>query len=178
MGELLRRRAMMAQTGGKAYKWAYDISDFEKITYPISTNTAATCQMAQMRKTSGTNNKYRRSFVLNSGETSVAITSTTSDASITSQTSNYYPVPVPPGSTTFTLSITPSTQYVQALTRYLNDGVYSSWVVDGPLGYNQGSVTKTYSAAADNCYVFISTKYNNAGSSYPVEPTAINLVFE
>lgn len=156
-----------------AGKWSYNISELTKVTGTIGNQSNATCGIVLI--TGGANNAQRRSFVVDSGETSMAVGS--SDGVITSQTSNYYPVKVPVGATSVTCSITPNTQMIQILTRQLNNGVYSTYSTVGPSGYNVGSVTKTFEPATDNIYMFFTTKYDSYGTSYPVEPTAFNIEF-
>jgi hypothetical protein len=147
--------------------WSYGISDLNKVTGAFTTEASATCGVAM--KLSETN---RRSFYLTHGVTSVA---KMQSGSIISQTSEYYPVKVPEGATGISVSITPSTQYVGATLRSLTDGVYTN--VEQP-GYKQGTSTFTISGGApDNYWLMISTKYNSGGTSYPTEPTALDIVF-
>ena len=156
--------------------WSYSIADFIKVVGPLGNNTGATCGMC-LNNNDTANNGYRRSFVMSEGVTSIALCKVTNNA-ITDQTSDYYPVKIPAGATSFDVSITPNTQYVQILSRQLNDGVYSSLSSSGWSGYTQGGGTKTLAEdAPDNAYIFISTKYDNAGASYPTEPTGIDIVF-
>ena len=156
-------------------KWAYSIDDFVKVNGSLGNNSAATCGVYLEVGSSYTPN--RRSFVRPNGATSFATGPDSSN--VTSQTSDYYPVKVPAGATKFTVSITPATQMVQVLSRQLNDGVYSTLTASGWLGYQAGGGTKTYEAAVgDNAYLLLTTKYDSAGTSYPTEPTAFNLVFE
>lgn len=153
--------------------WSYSISDLTKVTGTLGNNSAANCGIG-LQNQSGTD-LYRRSFMLDNGETSVALGS--SSSSVYQQTSDYYPIKVPSGATGFTITVTPSTQYIQVLTRQLNNGVYSAYTVVGPTGYNAGSVTKTMESAPNNVYLCITTKYDNSGTSYPTEPTGLDITF-
>jgi hypothetical protein len=147
--------------------WSYGISDLNKVTGAFTTEASATCGVAM--KLSETN---RRSFYLTHGVTSVA---KMQSGSIISQTSEYYPVKVPEGATGISVSITPSTQYVGATLRSLTDGVYTN--VEQP-GYKQGTSTFTITGGApDNYWIMITTKHNSGGTSYPTQPTALDVVF-
>lgn len=151
-------------------KWSYDINDGVVVAGGYANQAAATCGMRL-----GTFDSTRRSFAVESGEQSIAIENPVN--TIASQTSAYYPVPMPVGAKGFTVSITPSTQYVQVLLRQLNNGVYSAYTnnVVGPTGYIQGSLSRTFDPHTGKLYLFITSKYNNSGSSYPVEPTNITV---
>ncbi len=150
-------------------RWSYSINDLTKVVGTISNSSDFTCGMAI-----GTN-ENRRAFVLTSGVTSLA--STLNGQS--SETSNYYLVKVPSGANTFRVSITPSTQYVQVLARELNNGVFSKRSATGtPSGYQQGAIERTFDeTAGNNVYLAITTGYNADGSSYPVEPTGLDISF-
>ena len=156
-------------------KWTYSIDDFTKVTGTLGNASNADCGIA-LSTHSGTS--YRRSFMLLSGETSVAL-SNNGGSTISSQTSDYYPFKIPAGAKSFSVSITPNTQFIQVLTRQLNDGVYSALPSTGWTGYTQGSGSKSFDdgAVGDNGYFFLTTKYNSAGTSYPTEPTALDVVF-
>ena len=156
--------------------WSYSIGDFTKVTGPLGNNTSATCGVALFRKAAPSVDYYRRSFVMDEGVTSIALTYDGSD-NIESQTSDYYPIKVPVGATSFTVAVTPNTQFVQVLLRQLNEGVYSAYTAVGPTGYNESSITRTFEASDQNLWLFVSTKYNSAGSSYPTEPTGIDVTF-
>lgn len=156
----------------------YSISDLAKLTGAFATNQDATCKMSLNRKTSP--NAYRRSFAVLDGLTSIALSSISSD-SIEQQTSDYYPIRIPRGSTKLTVSITPNTQYVSGMLRNLIDGVYDPSgmpIIDGTTGYQVGSTWKEYDAVTGDSYLFITSKYNSAGTSYPTEPTGLDVVFE
>jgi len=156
--------------------WSYSIGDFTKVTGPLGNNASATCGVALFRKVAPSVDYYRRSFVMKEGVTSIALTYDGSD-NIESQTSDYYPIKVPIGATSFTVAVTPNTQFVQVLLRQLNEGVYSAYTAVGPTGYNESSITRTFEASDQNLWLFVSTKYNSAGSSYPTEPTGIDVTF-
>lgn len=155
---------------------AYHISDLTKVTGSIGNKDTATCGLALFQKTNP--NSFRRSFVQDEGETSIALTSTSSD-NVSSQTSNYYPIKIPVGANTFKINITPSTQYVQCLARQLNDGVYTTLSATGTAGgYQQGEIERSFAeSAGDNAYLCITSKYDSAGTSYPTEPTGLDIVF-
>lgn len=156
-------------------KWSYSITDLTKLTGAFSSGSLADCGM--ILSVGSSTDPYRRSFAVGYGETSVAIASS-SQVSPSQQTSDYYPIKIPAGATSFDVSITPNTQFVQVLARQLNDGVYSTLSSSGWSGYQQGGGTKTLAVPADdNAYIFVTTKYNSAGTSYPTEPTGIEIVF-
>lgn len=154
---------------------AYHISDLTKVTGSIGNKDAATCGLMLFQKPNP--NNFRRSFVQNEGETSIALSDTSDNVS--SQTSNYYPIKVPVGANTFTINITPSTQYFQCLARQLNDGVYTTLSATGTAGgYQQGEIERTFvEPAGDNAYLCITSKYDSAGTSYPTEPTGLDVIF-
>ena len=159
--------------------WSYSISDLTKLTGAFATNQSADCKMALNRKPNP--NDWRRSFAVGDGLTSVAISSTTSDSVIDQQTSNYFPIRIPHGSTKVTITVTPSTQYVQGSLRNLVNGVFDPAgmpITGGTTGYQASSTWKTYDAVTGDSYLFVTTKYNSAGTSYPVEPTGLDIVFE
>ena len=156
-------------------RWSYSINDLTKVTGPLGNKTNADCGMMLFRSTGGSN-QYRRSFVLTEGETSVALGNTAND-NVASQTSNYYPIKIPEGATSCNISVTPSTQCVQILARVLNDGVYSSFSLTGWSGYQEGGGTKVCESAPNNAYIFVSLKYDEAGTSYPTEPTGLDITF-
>ena len=153
-------------------KWSYSIADLTKVNGPLGSSVSATCGM--YLDTEETN--PRRSFVVGQGATSIALG--TSSSTITAQTSDYYPIKVPAGATKVTLTPTPATQYVQCLARSLTGGVYSTLSSSGWSGYQAGGGTKTFAApAGDNAYIFVTLKYDSAGTSYPSEPTGMDIVF-
>ena len=155
-----------------AFGWTYSIDDLTKVTGSLGSKSTATCGMVLFRRiTNG------RSFVVGTGETSVALLNTNND-NIASQTSPYYPIKIPEGATSVTISIEPATQYVQILSRVLNDGVYSIFsTITGWSGYQESGGTKTFESAPDNAYIFVSTRYDADGTEYPVEPTALDITF-
>lgn len=153
--------------------WSYSMSDLTKVTGTCSNNSSANCGIGLNNKT-GTD-LHRRSFMLDHGETSIALAN--SSTSVYQQTSDYYPVKVPSGATSFTVSVLPNTQYVQVLCRQLNNGVYSAYTATGPTGYVQSSITKTMESTPNNVYLFVTTKYDSAGTSYPTEPTGLTVTF-
>lgn len=150
--------------------WTYSIDDLTRAGGAMVNTASADCGTALAETT---NNRY--SFFRNSGSTSVAIQR---NNTIKSQTSDYYPVKVPQGATALTVTITPSTQYVAAYPRKLNDGKYETWTMaTGSSSYIEHETSFTFDAADDNCYIFMTTKYNNAGTSYPTAPTGLDIVF-
>ena len=149
--------------------WTYSISDLTKKKGALVAAESANCKVAL-----STTTDYRRSFLRSSGITSVAIQQ---NGSITAQTSEYYPIKVPAGAVSASVSITPNTQYVAVYLYSLTDGVYTGESSSGDSGYVQGTHTKTFSAAPDNYYLLISTKYNSAGTSYSTEPTGLDISF-
>ena len=147
--------------------WSYSISDLTKVTGAFVTEANADCGVVM-----SLSDTYRRSFYLKHGVTSVA---TKQSGNIISQTSDYYPIKVPEGATECTISITPNTQFIGATLRSLANGVYTA--VDQP-GYRQGTSTFTIAGGAPNNYwMFITTKYNSAGTSYPTQPSALDVTF-
>ena len=154
-------------------KWSYSISDLTKIVGTISNDTGATCGLS-VHTNASTTDSQRRSFVLLDGVTSLDVLT----SGVHSQTSDYYPVKIPAGATKITVAVTPTTQYVQLLLRVLNNGVYSTLTAEGPTGYQQHSITRTFSAVGDNAYACVTTKYDNSGTSYPTEPTGMDITFE
>lgn len=150
-------------------RWSYSINDLTKVVGTIGNNSDFTCGMAIAT------HENRRSFVLTRGVTSLASALNGQH----SETSDYYLVKVPSGANTFKVSITPSTQYVQVLARELNNGVFSARTATGsPTGYQQGMIERTFAeTAGDNVYIAVTTGYNSAASSYPVEPTGLDILF-
>ena len=90
---------------------------------------------------------------------------------------NVYPIPVPPDAVSVTITITPNTQYIFAAIRKLTSDRtdYSSTI--GSIPYTAGSGTINIVRDDERKYLFILSKYNNAGSSYPTEPTDLRIVF-
>ena len=169
-----RRRAMMLKGNKPNQGWTYNIGDLTKTGGTCATESKATCKM--ILSINGNNTPNRRSFFVDSGDTSIAVSTTTSSTTVGSQTSAYYPIPVPPTANKMVVSVTPSSQYVQLLVRKLTSGVYSTYTTNGATGYNAGSITRTFTPS-DNLYIFVTTKYNSAGTSYPTEPTGLDVVF-
>lgn len=150
--------------------WTYNIDDLTRASGAMVSAAAADCGTALAETTA---NRY--SFFRDSGKTPAAIQR---NNAIYSQTSDYYPVKVPQGATALTVTITPSTQYVAAYPRKLNDGKYETWAMTtGSSSYTAHETSFTFDAADDNCYIFMTTKYNNAGTSYPTAPTGLDIVF-
>lgn len=90
---------------------------------------------------------------------------------------NVYPIPVPPNAVSVTITITPNTQYIFAAIRKLTSDRtdYSSTI--GSIPYTAGSGTINIVRDDERKYLFILSKYNNAGSSYKTEPTDLRIVF-
>ena len=113
----------------------------------------------------------RRAFYVTKGEKPYA------DAADGSPLEGIYPIPIPNDCTTATVSITPATQYIYLTTRSYKDGKYSPTAVDNT-GWVQGSATiEVTRNSGEQMYLCFGTKYDSAGTSYPVEPTDLKIVF-
>ena len=112
---------------------------------------------------------YRRAFYAKKGLKPFA------NYSDGSQIDGVYPIPIPKGYNKATISITPATQYMYITTRSYTNGQYSATAVDNS-DWVQGSHTMSITVPEDGrMFLCVSTKYNNAGTSYPVEPTELTI---
>lgn len=149
------------------YSYSYANGDLEKLngasiwrdTYHLAISA-----------TSDTTNK-RRVFPRDYGVRSYHYT--TDEVNFT-DTSSYYPIPVPSDATQVTVSITPASQYHAETFYVLENGEYTR---TGNPGWKEGSFTHTFAAGTYE-YMSINCKYNSAGSSYSVEPTDMTILFE
>ena len=91
---------------------------------------------------------------------------------VTDPTEPYkYPIPVLPSATSVTVSITPKTQYIQVDTVNYNGTTYER---SGTSSWSQGTQTKSVSNIG---FITVMSKYDNAGSTYPTEPTNLVVTF-
>ena len=112
---------------------------------------------------------YRRAFYAKKGLKPFA------NYSDGSQIDGVYPIPIPKGYNKATISITPATQYMYITTRSYINGQYSATAIDNS-DWVQGSHTMSLTVPENGrMFLCISTKYNNAGTSYPVEPTELTI---
>lgn len=113
------------------------------------------------------NGTSRRSFYYDKGIAPVYDGNHTKD-------SPYYPIPVPPTATSVTVAITPGTQYTGASFYTYSNGAYTRTYDPG--WSPQGGTTYTFTAGQYD-YMCVASKYNNAGTSYPTEPSALTVTF-
>lgn len=96
--------------------------------------------------------------------------------SATGENTIYYPIPVPPKATGFTVTIEPSSQYTGPRTWKYDEstGLYTSVKI---FGWKQGTYTGTIDNTGEGIVMSIGTKYDSAGTSYPTAPTKISVSF-
>ena len=87
---------------------------------------------------------------------------------------SYYPIPIPKDANKVTISITPNTQFIFTQVMHVSNGnvtriTQKSWT--------QGTTEVTFDKGENNA-VFFNTKYDSAGSTYPIDPTEITIAFE
>lgn len=117
----------------------------------------------------------RRAFYLSYGEYPLWSATKSGSTIIPAQpTEPYkYPIPIPSNATSVTVSISPSTQYIQTdLIDYTNGNYQRS--VGGT--WAQGTVTLSFTAGQYG-YIDVSTKYDSTGTSYPTEPSNLTITF-
>ena len=86
-----------------------------------------------------------------------------------------YPIPIPSDATKITVSITPSSQFHGESMYSYNSGT-NKYTRNLDPGWKQGSFTHTVTAG-QNQYMTVAAKYNSAGSSYPTDPTELEITF-
>lgn len=109
-----------------------------------------------------TNNK-RRTFTLPYGDRSYRYTSNNINYT---DTSDYYPIPVPSSATSVTISITPATMYHGDSFYTLSNGEYTR---QADPGWKQGSFTHTFTAGLYD-YMAIACKKDSSGTVFTDEP--------
>ena len=115
----------------------------------------------------------RRSFVSATGTTKLMQSS--DDTNFTE--SEYYPIRIPSGTNTVTVSITPSARYVGISAFSLNNGVYETLEGTTGTGWQQGQCSLAI-PNSDNAYLNCASKYANSGSTtYSQEPTEVTITF-
>lgn len=87
---------------------------------------------------------------------------------------SYYPIPIPKDANKVAISITPSTQYIYTQVMHVSNGNVTRITQKG---WTQGTTEVTFDKGENNV-VFFNTKYDSAGTSYPVNPTEITIAFE
>lgn len=87
---------------------------------------------------------------------------------------SYYPIPIPKDANKVTISITPNTQYIYMQVMHVSNGNVTRIAEKG---WTQGTTEVTFNKDENNV-VFFNTKYDSAGTSYPVDPTEITIAFE
>lgn len=110
----------------------------------------------------------RRVFVLDRGVRPIVNNDTNADTI-------YYPVPIPSSATGVTVQITPDTRFIGVFLSNLVNGVYQ-YTDEVSSGWVQNSWTRSFSAGQYG-YIYIGSKYNSAGSSYPTNPTNLTITF-
>lgn len=86
----------------------------------------------------------------------------------------FYPIPVPKTANKASITITPNTQYMYTQVVQIQNEKY---VRLNQVGWAQGTTTITFTAG-EKVFLFFNMKYDNAGSSYPTEPTNAVVTFE
>ena len=117
------------------------------------------------------NNANRRSFFIGTGIHKVKYKVNTAYSD-----TEYYPIPVPQNATKWTVSITPTTQYLAIKgANYNAETDKYSWDYDS--GWVQNSSTNEFEAGAYE-FIFVTSKYNSSGNTYPTQPTELTILFE
>ena len=95
------------------------------------------------------------------------------------ESSAYYPIPIPRNATKAIITWEPITQYFNCTTiGYIDNGQYKrisgstkGWTTGGTIEIPLNEVGTTRA-------LIVNSKYNDAGTSYPVEPSKLNIKFE
>lgn len=156
-------------TVGAAYLWSLSSGSLH-----IGNGSADQDASNDIYISTNSNNLARRRYVYTS-QGPKPYKESTDNVTFTVTDPPEYMVPVPDDATSVTYSITPNTQYM-GLNVYTYDSVTNAYTKTNAIGWKQGSFTQSLTAGA-NQYVQITTKYDSAGTSYPVEPSDIVISF-
>lgn len=99
----------------------------------------------------------------------------------TAVSSSYYPIPVPPNANHVKITMTPAGQYIYANFPPYNPetGQYQNATATDRISWTQltdGVLEKNITTNNGHLFMAMNSKYDSAGTSYPVEPT--NMVIE
>lgn len=87
-----------------------------------------------------------------------------------------YPIPVPDRAKSVTATVTPSTSYIN-IRPYRYDETSGYNARDGETGWKQASATFSKLSPGIKYFIGINIKYDSAGTSYPTDPTNVNIEF-
>jgi hypothetical protein len=145
-------------------EWKFSSGDLNKMAGAIVSYTGYGPAINQ-------DTQVRRAFFVNKGKAPYA------DYSSGDLLSGVYPIPVPTGYNKATVTITPATQYITLGTRSYIDGRYSATAVDY-VNWAQGTGTINITVPeTGRMFLSVTSKCNNAGASYPTEPTELTVKF-
>lgn len=101
----------------------------------------------------------------------------------TAVSSGFYPIPVPKDANHMKITLTPSTQYIFAQVFAYNssnntyNNSYSQNRITWANGLGGGEIDIARPNGETSMFLCINTKYDNAGTSYPSEPTGLTIEF-
>lgn len=101
----------------------------------------------------------------------------------TAVSSGCYPIPVPEDANHMKITLTPNTQFINAQVFAYNssNNTYNNSYSQNRIGWAAGLGGGEIDIARPNnersMFLVINTKYNDAGTSYPTEPTALTIKF-
>ena len=95
------------------------------------------------------------------------------------ESSAYYPIPIPRNATKAIITWEPITQYFNCTTiGYIDNGQYKRISGSGAAWTTGGTIEIPLNEVGTTRALMINSKYDNAGTSYPVEPSKLNIKFE
>lgn len=101
----------------------------------------------------------------------------------TAVSSGYYPIPVPKDANHMKITLTPSTQYINAQVCAYNssNNTYNNSLSQNRIGWaaglGGGEIDIDRPNNEQSMFLVINTKYDSAGTSYPTEPTGLTIEF-
>ena len=96
--------------------------------------------------------------------------------------SSYYPIPVPPNANHYKITMAPTGQYVYIhfVELDLSNNQYGNSIIDERVSWEQltnGILENDLPVNDGNLFMTMNSKYDSAGTSYPVEPTNMTIEF-